>query len=80
MRSWIARRSLRAFAKHFRYDISYLEMMLDQSPCAFFKFAPVRDNPAPAAAPDNHARVLMAFGEAGNVAHLAELRGRTDSS
>src|SRR4029453_4069346 len=41
MRSWIARRTLRAFARRYGYDVSYLQMMLDQSPAAFFKFAPV---------------------------------------
>jgi hypothetical protein len=41
MRSWIARRTLRAFARRYGYDVSYLEMLLDQSPAAFFKFAPV---------------------------------------
>jgi hypothetical protein len=41
MRSWIARRTLRAFAKRYGYDVSYLEMMLNVSPSAFFKFAPV---------------------------------------
>ena len=41
MRSWIARRSLRAFARRYGYDVSYLQMMLDQSPVAFFKLAPV---------------------------------------
>lgn len=41
MRSWIARRTLRAFAKRYGYDVSYLEMMLNCSPAAFFKFAPV---------------------------------------
>jgi hypothetical protein len=41
MRSWIARRTLRAFAKRYGYDVSYLEMMLNCSPSAFFKFAPV---------------------------------------
>ena len=41
MRSWIARRTLRAFAKHYGYDVSYLELMLNISPSAFFKFAPV---------------------------------------
>ena len=41
MRSWIARRTLRAFAKRYGYDVSYLEMMLNHSPSAFFKFAPV---------------------------------------
>ena len=41
MRSWIAAGSLRAFAKRYRYDVSYLEMMLNESPAAFFKFAPI---------------------------------------
>jgi hypothetical protein len=41
MRSWIARRMLRATSKRYGYDTSYLEMMLKESPSAFFKFAPV---------------------------------------
>jgi hypothetical protein len=41
MRSWIARRMLRAYGKRYGYDVSYLEMMLDDSPAAFFKFAPI---------------------------------------
>lgn len=41
MRSWIARRTLRGFAKRYAYDTSYLEMMLNESPSGFFKFAPV---------------------------------------
>jgi hypothetical protein len=41
MRSWIARRTLRAFAKRYGYDVSYLQMMLNQSPSALFKFASV---------------------------------------
>src|SRR3954468_11788002 len=41
MRSWIARRGLRAFARRYGYDVSYLEMMLNCSPAAFFKFAPL---------------------------------------
>ena len=32
---------LRAFAKRYGYDVSYLEMMLNDSPAAFFKFAPL---------------------------------------
>ncbi len=32
MRSWIARRSLRAFARRYGYDISYLLMMLNEFP------------------------------------------------
>jgi hypothetical protein len=39
MRSWIARRVLRAMSKRYGYDTSYLEMMLQESPAAFFKFA-----------------------------------------
>jgi alkylhydroperoxidase family enzyme len=39
MRSWIARRMLRATAKRYGYDTSYLDMMLSESPAAFFKFA-----------------------------------------
>jgi hypothetical protein len=39
MRSWIARRGLRA--RRYGYDVSYLLMMLNCSPSAFFKFAPV---------------------------------------
>jgi alkylhydroperoxidase family enzyme len=41
MRSWIARRMLRATSKRYGYDTSYLEMMLRESPSAFFKFASV---------------------------------------
>jgi len=41
MRKFIARRMLRAFSKRYGYDASYLEMMLEESPAAFFKFAPV---------------------------------------
>ena len=41
MRNWIARRMLRATSKRYGYDTSYLEMMLKESPSAFFKFAPV---------------------------------------
>jgi len=39
MRNWIARYMLRAANKRYGYDTSYLEMMLNASPCAFFKFA-----------------------------------------
>jgi alkylhydroperoxidase family enzyme len=39
MRSLIARRVLRAMSKRYGYGTSYLEMMLEQSPKAFFKFA-----------------------------------------
>ena len=41
MRSWIARRLLRKYGKRYGYDVSYLLMMLNESPAAFFKFAPV---------------------------------------
>ena len=41
MRSWIARRVLRSASKRYGYDTSYLEMMLRESPSAFFKFAGV---------------------------------------
>lgn len=41
MRSWIARRTLRAFATRYGYDVGYLEMLLTESPSAFFKFAPL---------------------------------------
>ena len=35
----IARNRIRALSKHYGYDASYLEAMLDASPAAFFKFA-----------------------------------------
>jgi len=41
MCSWIARRILRAHAKRYGYDTSYLEMMLKEAPAAFFKFASI---------------------------------------
>jgi alkylhydroperoxidase family enzyme len=41
MRSWFARRLLRRYSKHYGYDTSYLEMLLKESPAAFFKFAPL---------------------------------------
>lgn len=41
MRSWIARRMLRAMGRRYGYDTGYLDMMLKQSPAAFFKFASV---------------------------------------
>jgi hypothetical protein len=41
MRSWIARRILRSASKRYGYDTSYLEMMLKESPSAFFKFVRV---------------------------------------
>jgi hypothetical protein len=39
MGSWLARRMLRATGKRYGYDTSYLQMMLKESPSAFFKFA-----------------------------------------
>ena len=41
MRNWIARRTLRVFATRYGYDVSYLLMLLNESPSAFFKFAPL---------------------------------------
>ena len=41
MRSWIARRTLRGFATRYGYDVSYLLMLLNESPAGFFKFAPL---------------------------------------
>jgi len=39
MRSFFARRILRHFSQRYAYDTTYLEMMLQESPAAFFKFA-----------------------------------------
>src|SRR5258708_27028352 len=39
MRSFFARRFLRAAGKRYSYDTSYLEYMLRESPAAAFKFA-----------------------------------------
>ena len=39
MRSFFARRILRATSKRYHYDVSYLDYMLKESPGAFFKFA-----------------------------------------
>jgi hypothetical protein len=41
MRSFFARRALRAASKRYGYDTSYLDHMLTESPAAFFKFAPL---------------------------------------
>jgi hypothetical protein len=41
MLSWISRRILRSMSQRYGYDTSYLDMMLDQSRSAFFKFAPL---------------------------------------
>lgn len=35
----IARNRIRAFSKHYDYDTSYMEAVLNASPAAFFKFA-----------------------------------------
>ena len=73
-----------AFLLHDVFDTPFSEIaaMLDRSEAACRQLATrarraVRDErPAPAATPDSHARLLMAFSEAvtsGNVARLAEL-------
>ena len=73
-----------AFLLHDVFDTPFSEVasMLDRSEAACRQLATrarraVRDErPTPAATPDNHARLLMAFSEAatsGNVARLAEL-------
>ena len=78
-----------AFLLHDVFDTPFSEVaaMLDRTEAACRQLASrarraVRDDrPAPAKAPDNHARLLQAFGEAvasGNVARLAELL-RTDA-
>ena len=41
MRSFFARRILRRFNQRYGYDTSYLDMLLRESPAAFFKFAPL---------------------------------------
>lgn len=41
MRSFLARRALRAFGRHYDYDVSYLEYLLKVSPRGFFGFRPV---------------------------------------
>lgn len=41
MRKFIARRMLHAFSKRYGYDTGYIEMVLEESPGAFFKFASV---------------------------------------
>jgi RNA polymerase sigma-70 factor, ECF subfamily len=73
-----------AFLLHDVFDRPFSEIaaMLDRTEAACRQLATrarraVRDErPAPAATPDNHARLLQAFGEAvtsGNIARLAEL-------
>ena len=41
MRKWLARRRLRKMGARYNYDISYMEMVLDEAPDAFFKFAKI---------------------------------------
>ena len=41
MRSFFARRILRRFNQRYGYDTSYPDMLLRESPAAFFKFAPL---------------------------------------
>jgi hypothetical protein len=41
MRKFILRRVLRAFSKRYNYDASYMEMMLEEAPSAFMKFAKI---------------------------------------
>jgi hypothetical protein len=41
MRTFIARRMLRSFSRHYGYDLSYAEQILNEAPAAFFKFAPL---------------------------------------
>ena len=39
MRQWFARRYLKRMSARYHYDTSYIEMVLDETPEAFFKFA-----------------------------------------
>jgi hypothetical protein len=41
MRQWFARRYLNKFRTQYNYDTSYMEMVLDETPDAFFKFAKI---------------------------------------
>lgn len=41
MRKFLARLMLRKYARHYNYNTGYLEMMLQEAPSAFFKFAKV---------------------------------------
>ncbi len=41
MRSFFARRILHRFSQRYGYNTGYLEMLLKESPAAFFKFAPL---------------------------------------
>lgn len=41
MRKWFARRYLASYRNRYNYDTSYMEMVLDDAPDAFFKFAKI---------------------------------------
>ncbi len=41
MRQWFARRYLQSYRNRYNYDTSYMEMVLDETPDAFFKFAKI---------------------------------------
>lgn len=41
MRTFLARRALRAFGRHYGYDVGYLQHLLQVSPRGFFGFRPV---------------------------------------
>src|SRR5579871_264445 len=41
MRKWFARRYLQTYRNRYNYDTSYMEMVLDEAPDAFFKFAKI---------------------------------------
>ena len=41
MRKWFARRYLQRYRNRYDYDTSYLELVLDETPDAFFKFAKI---------------------------------------
>jgi len=41
MRKWFARRYLKRYRTQYNYDTSYMEMVLDEAPDAFFKFAKI---------------------------------------
>ena len=80
MRKFIARRMLRAFSKRYHYDTSYIEMVLKESPGAFFKFAPVMK-----ASDHREVRAAAAIGQKGRyvsvaktVADLTEDRNQTN--
>ena len=41
MRKWFARRYLQRYRSRYNYDTGYMEMVLDEAPDAFFKFAKI---------------------------------------